>query len=206
MPSWRDDYLNALHERDKKEKANQAVYDSCLSVHHEIHYASLQAARSAEAARIQEEPGPSPNPKDYKTGREKAAPGSPNTGDVIAKVRQDLSEAQRSRGLMETRLQSVTEELQKLKIQSSLDSKRIGELSKEKATLITGMRDRDEELRGKAKLLEDVHDETVSLTLQLNMAEEHSQRLRRENKELVDRWMARMGQEADAMNDESKFS
>lgn len=55
---------------------------------------------------------------------------------------------------METRLQSVTEELQKLKIQSSLDSKRIGELSKEKATLITGMRDRDEELRGKAKLLE----------------------------------------------------
>lgn len=55
---------------------------------------------------------------------------------------------------MEARLQSVIEELQKLKIQSSLDSKRIGELSKEKATLITGMRDRDEELRGKAKLLE----------------------------------------------------
>lgn len=55
---------------------------------------------------------------------------------------------------METRLQSVTEELQKLKIQSSLDSKRIGELSKEKATLITGLRDRDEELKGKAKLLE----------------------------------------------------
>ena len=51
-----------------------------------------------------------------------------------------------------------------------------------------------------------MHDETVSLTLQLNMAEEHSQQLRRENKELVDRWMARMGQEADAMNNESKFS
>ena len=51
-----------------------------------------------------------------------------------------------------------------------------------------------------------MHDETVSLTLQLNMAEEHSQKLRRENKDLVDRWMARMGQEADAMNDESKFS
>lgn len=55
---------------------------------------------------------------------------------------------------MEAKLQSVTEELQKLRIQSSLDSKRIGELSKEKAMLTTGMRDRDEELRGKAKLLE----------------------------------------------------
>ncbi len=55
---------------------------------------------------------------------------------------------------MQTRLQSVTEELNKLKIQSSLDSKRVSELTKEKATLATGMRDRDEELRGKAKLLE----------------------------------------------------
>lgn len=55
---------------------------------------------------------------------------------------------------METRLQNVTEEMQKLKIQTSLDSKRIGELLKEKTILSTGMRDRDEELRGKAKLLE----------------------------------------------------
>lgn len=104
--------------------------------------------------RIQEEPRPSLNLKDRKLGREKAISGSPNNGDAIARVRQELSEAQRSRGVMETRLQSVTEELQKLKIQSSLDSKRISELSKEKATLTMGTRDRDEELRGKAKLLE----------------------------------------------------
>lgn len=56
------------------------------------------------------------------------------------------------------------------------------------------------------KCLQDVHDETVSLTLQLNMADEQSQKLQRENKELVDRWMKRIGQEADAMNDESQFS
>lgn len=51
-----------------------------------------------------------------------------------------------------------------------------------------------------------MHDETVSLTLQLNMAEERSRKLERENQELVDRWMARMGQEADAMNNASRFS
>jgi hypothetical protein len=38
------------------------------------------------------------------------------------------------------------------------------------------------------------------------MAEKRSKELQRENKELVDRWMARMGKEADAMNDASKFS
>lgn len=46
----------------------------------------------------------------------------------------------------------------------------------------------------------------ATLNLQFNMAEEKSDRLQHENKELVDRWMARMGQEADAMNDASKFS
>ena len=51
-----------------------------------------------------------------------------------------------------------------------------------------------------------MHDETISLTLQLNMADAKSERLENENKDLVDRWMKKMAQEADAMNDESKFS
>lgn len=109
---------------------------------------------STEATTIEEEPRPLSNLKDHKVSREKAVAGSLTTGDVVSQVRQDLREAQRSRGLMETRLNSVTEELQRLKIQSSMDSKRIRELSKERAALTTGMRDRDEELRGKAKLLE----------------------------------------------------
>jgi hypothetical protein len=46
----------------------------------------------------------------------------------------------------------------------------------------------------------------VSLNLQLNMAEEVTRKLQKENKDLVDRWMARMGQEADAMNNASKYS
>jgi hypothetical protein len=38
------------------------------------------------------------------------------------------------------------------------------------------------------------------------MAEDSSRKLQKENKDLVDRWMARMSQEADAMNNASKFS
>jgi hypothetical protein len=37
------------------------------------------------------------------------------------------------------------------------------------------------------------------------MAEDRSSKLQRENQELIDRWMARMGKEADAMNEASKF-
>ena len=38
------------------------------------------------------------------------------------------------------------------------------------------------------------------------MAGERCNKLEKENKELVDRWMRKMAQEADAMNDKSKFS
>lgn len=54
--------------------------------------------------------------------------------------------------------------------------------------------------------MQDVQDEIISLNIQLNMAERRAQELQNENRELVDRWMARMGKEADAMNEASKFS
>lgn len=46
----------------------------------------------------------------------------------------------------------------------------------------------------------------VSLNLQFNMAEERSKKLQKENQELIDRWMAKKGQEAEAMNRASKFT
>ena len=152
-------------------------------------------------------PHPSPSPQNRGSSQDsRKFPSSRSQVDSVPKIRQDLAEAQRSRGLLETKFQSTTEELWKLKIQSSLDSKRISEILRERDSLARSVRDRDEEIKGKAKLLEDVHDETVSLTLQLNMADERSRKLEAENQDLVERWMKRVGEEADNMNDKSKFS
>lgn len=74
--------------------------------------------------------------------------------DVLAKVREDLGEAQRSKGVMQAQLQSLNEEVAELRAQSQLDKRRIRELSVEKTNLVKRMRDLDEELKGKAKLLE----------------------------------------------------
>lgn len=74
--------------------------------------------------------------------------------DVLAKVREDLGEAQRSKGVMEAQLQSLSEEVAELRAQSKVDKKRIGELGVEKTNLVKRMRDLNEELKGKAKLLE----------------------------------------------------
>jgi hypothetical protein len=40
----------------------------------------------------------------------------------------------------------------------------------------------------------------ITLNLQVSMAEKERDKVKKENKELVDRWMKRMAQEADAMN------
>ena len=80
-------------------------------------------------------------------------PSSPS-GDALTRARQDLSDAQHGKGMMQSRLDSLTEELQKLKLQTQLDSKRIKDLHVEKTALTTRMKDQDEELKGKAKLLE----------------------------------------------------
>lgn len=74
--------------------------------------------------------------------------------DVLAKVREDLGEAQRSKGAMQVQLQSLSEEVAELRAQSQVDKKRIGELGVGKTNLVKRMRDLDEELKGKAKLLE----------------------------------------------------
>jgi hypothetical protein len=40
----------------------------------------------------------------------------------------------------------------------------------------------------------------ITLNLQMSVAEKERDKVKRENKELVDRWMKRIAQEADAMN------
>ncbi|KAJ4175007.1 autophagy protein 16, interacts with Atg12p-Atg5p [Fusarium falciforme] len=45
-----------------------------------------------------------------------------------------------------------------------------------------------------------VQDEMIALNLQMSMAEKERDKVKKENKELVDRWMKRIAQEADAMN------
>lgn len=81
----------------------------------------------------------------------------------------------------------------------------MAELERDKTVLERRIRDRDEEIKGKAKLVEDAHDEMATLELELNTAVARSKALERENGELVDRWMRRMGEEADEMNRKSNW-
>lgn len=188
MPSWRDEYTQALLDRDQREKSSyQKVDDDLISAFTNLldRTAALEAGKAANTSS-------DPKSKD---------PPIPSTAsDETAQIRGELAEALRSHGQLQSRTKIAEAELVKLKAKSKSEAKLIENLSRERAFLNQKLKDREEELRGKAKLLDDVHDEVISLNLQLNMSEQRVTDLRAENKELIDRWMAHKGHEAEEMN------
>ncbi|KAJ9296284.1 hypothetical protein DTO271G3_5425 [Paecilomyces variotii] len=202
MANWREEYLAALGIRDEREKANTALYDAYTRL------ADRTARTTATTTHQdqQEEQQPPPPSISPKVPSRKPSEHGPSTPDALAAARADLSAAQRSRAELQEQLSRTSAELDKLKKKSVQDSRRITTLEGERTHLTLRLRDRDAELKGKAKLLDDLQDELATLNLQLNMAEDRSSKLQRENQELVDRWMARMRKEAEAMNDASKYS
>jgi chromosome segregation ATPase len=89
--------------------------------------------------------------------KDKAQAGADQRSELSAllnSLREDLAEAQRMRAELQSQLDAISSELAKLKEKSAADVKKVGDLITERNQLMVRLRDRDEELRGKSKLLE----------------------------------------------------
>ncbi|KAL2075307.1 hypothetical protein VTL71DRAFT_250 [Oculimacula yallundae] len=197
MTSWRDEYIQALQDRDEREQASYQKLDADLIA---AFTDLLDRTASLEAAKASNTTPSDPKARDstQTPGQAQVQASGPNDG--TGSLRRDLAEALRSNGQLQARIKSAEAELAKLRAKSKTDTKQIEDLSRERTYLSQRLKDRDEESRGKTKLLDDVHDEVISLNLQLNMSEQKVKDLKAENKELIDRWMARKGREAEEMN------
>jgi chromosome segregation ATPase len=154
------------------------------------------AAPSPSNSKQSLRPGtPKPKPKSN------SSPGPATDDAAIAQMRADLASTQKTRSELETRISTTDAELTALKTTSIQQQKRIALLEKAKEQLERRTKDRAEELKGKGRLVEEVQDEMVSLNLQLNMAEQEREKLKRDNEELTKRWMEKMEGEARKMND-----
>ncbi|OAA64011.1 Autophagy-related protein 16 [Cordyceps fumosorosea ARSEF 2679] len=156
---------------------------------------ALEAERASLEAQLP--PAKSPLPPSNKAPPPTAAA---TTSAETAQLRQDIAEALRSKGTTEARLRAAEEELTRLRARTADDARSVRQLTADRTALTTRLKDREYELREKRKLLEQVQDEMITLNLQVSIAEKERDKVRKENKELVDRWMKRMAQEADAMN------
>lgn len=126
--------------------------------------------------------------------------------ELLATLRTDLATTQKARSTLQVQLADLTAQLSALSGQQRSSQNQVTALTKQVLETERKLQDRDEELRGKSKLVEQAQDEMVALELQFNLAEQRSEKLERENKELVERWMKRMGEEAERVNRDSRWS
>jgi hypothetical protein len=165
MTSWRDEYIQALHDRDERERASYQRVDTeliqackhfpsfskktMLIAHEVTHLLEHTAALEAEKAAL---PAVAPPPSN--DSKKKATSTPPTTNDPQLQLRSDLAEALRSNGQLQTRVKAAETELVKLRARTKIDSKNIEDLERERIALSRKVRDRGEEYKVKGKLLE----------------------------------------------------
>lgn len=69
-------------------------------------------------------------------------------------MRADLAEALRSNGQLQSRIKTAEAELARTRAQNISDRKMIKDLTAQRTLISQKVRDRDEEIKGKAKLLD----------------------------------------------------
>ncbi|KFA52902.1 hypothetical protein S40293_00889 [Stachybotrys chartarum IBT 40293] len=189
MPNWRDEYLSSFKDAELQNPVNLDLVQICSQMADRI--SALEAEKAVLEGHVS------------RASKAKTSSGSVDASKqdaALAPVRLELAEAIRAKGVAEARLRTAEDELDKLRTRTKGDSKSMRELNSEVNSLTRRLKDQDHELREKRKLLEQVQDEIIALEIQVSMAEKERDKVKKENKELVDRWMKRMAQEADAMN------
>ncbi|CAD6443979.1 ef6db950-3900-4f70-b1f8-c998e9587f37 [Sclerotinia trifoliorum] len=199
MTSWRDEYVKALQERDEREQASYQRFDRQFI---EAYTQLLDRASAQTAAAAFHD---TPSSLSSSSTSQKTTSKTPKQTQLISsseilQLRASLAEALRSSSHFQSRLKTAENALQAIRTKSISESKQIEALTRERNIMERKIRDRDEELKAKTKGYHDVQDEMISLNLQLNIAEQNEKRLKAENKDLIDRWMAQKGREADEMN------
>lgn len=199
---WREEYAASIDDVEINNPVNMELVSTCSQMADRIsalqaEIESLHTAQQAAAA------PPSTTSTKKKSKKDQPPPvpePSVDEDSFIARLRLELAEALRSKGVSETRLRSAQEEVDRLQTRARSNEKTIRTLELENSTLTRKLKDRDHELREKGKLIESVQDEMITINLQMSVAEAERDKVKEENKELVDRWMRRMAVEVEAMN------
>lgn len=188
-PTWQQEYLQALQARDVREHA----FDGICAAYVRLAAAARSAAPAATSTSTTSPADPSAvtafPPTSPTASPVPAAPASRSPAPEIASLKTDLAHAQRAR----TALLTQVSELRGV-------AARLDAAERERARWERRCRDLDAEIRGKDKVIQDVQDELLALNMEVNMVTEREKETRRDNQELLERWMKLKGKEADEMN------
>ncbi|EME85733.1 uncharacterized protein MYCFIDRAFT_64921 [Pseudocercospora fijiensis CIRAD86] len=201
MTDWIEQYSAALDARDAREQLHKPYIDAYTRVADRAAAArrEYESASKKPASPLPLDHTATPSKRGFTTTKSPPLP-SQDPSDLLTALRTDLSNTQRARSVLQSQVTDLTSQLSVVQASEKRSSAQMAWLQKQKLEIERKLRDREEEIRGKAKLVEEAQDEMVSLQLQLNLAERRREEVEVENRELVERWMKRMGEEVERVN------
>ncbi|XPS78766.1 autophagy protein 16, interacts with Atg12p-Atg5p [Ascochyta lentis] len=190
------EYLSALDARDARERAHEVYINAYTKL------ADRTAAQTLQNTSTSTDEHKASTSDRTGTTKGKGSPAPPDapSSAALVQLRSELAATQKTRSSLEAELSTLSTSLSALQASDAQQKQRIAQLEKHRAHLERRGKDRQEELKGKGRFVEEVQDEMVALNLQLNMAEQEKDRLRKENDELTRRWVSKMEEEASRMN------
>lgn len=229
MPGWKDEYLSSLLEAERNNPVNFELVEACASISLSLFLSRFRVPTASAAIKSSDTKskyaGSDLNDRITALEAEKAqwqttfskttaaATSEPQTAEPstddsstnnndphLLRLRTDLATTLRQKSALETRLRKTTTEVTHLRSQSKSQARQLQSLATERDGLRVKVRDQSEELRIKKQMLEQVQDDVLALEMQLNVAEQQKAKIAAENKQLIERWMRRVREEADNMN------
>ncbi|KAK6509456.1 hypothetical protein TWF481_004200 [Arthrobotrys musiformis] len=195
LATWRSDLLVAFAERDLREKSQASLISE---------YSRL----ADRAAILTSTPIASTTSTPASTDQQqsKLSAELQSLHATLTTLRTDLAASQKDRTALQSQLTTATTALTLLQKSSTANLRELDKVKTERYHLEQKVKSKEDESKLNRKMIENLQDEIIALNIQLNIGEQAKMRLKSENEELIARWMALKKDEADAMNNNSKYS
>ncbi|KAK6536450.1 hypothetical protein TWF281_000686 [Arthrobotrys megalospora] len=199
--TWRSDLLVAFAERDAREKSQASIISEYTRLANRA--ATLTSSTTNTTST---DPPTDSTPPSSKSPAPVPSSDLQTLHTTLTTLRTDLATSQKDRTTLQTQLLTTATSLSNLQKSSSANFRELDKVKTERYHLEQRLKTRDEESKLNRKMIENLQDEIIALNIQLNIGEQAKMRLKSENEELISRWMALKKDEAEAMNNNSKYS
>ncbi|BFZ59459.1 hypothetical protein YB2330_000469 [Saitoella coloradoensis] len=186
--AWREQLLSRLLERDRREKAHTEMIQA---------YSKL-AAGVVEANK--------PRPRSESGAAEKSTTfTSKDSSDNVDEFKATIADLYKKQSELKQQLNTTTKELDTAKDAVANTERQLSHAQARRDVLERKDRVNEETMREKNKEIQYLQDEILTFQLQLSLLEDKVNGLEADNRQLLERWMQKMKQEAEKMNEANEM-
>ncbi|KAF8469227.1 autophagy-related protein 16 [Kalaharituber pfeilii] len=215
MESWKGSVLNALQERDRREKSQIDIISAYTRLASrtaflEAKVSALQANRPAAVGTTAQASNRTGSQNQSSSQTNLPVSGGGGTFDPThpahLQLKTDLSEAQRTKASLTTENAALKAQHAQVVAAHTTCKATISQLTTERDLARNKLATREEEMQYKNKQVERLQDDIIALEMQLNVLHDQKDQLQRDYDSLVARMMKYKEREAEELINNSKYS